>query len=164
MTIAHVTLGPSRPRRSKIDRIIVHAMGEWIGADPKPAWAFLHELGLSCHAFVTPSGVIVRQVPDDRIAFHARGDNATSLGIEVLVPGVLLGLDELYAQMRTPYTSHAQYQAAVRQVSEWMSSYELRVEDVHPHSARDSRKRDPGDGFPWDRFLSDLIPYARTLS
>ena len=73
------------PRHQTPNKIVVHAMGEFI--NNKPAWAFLESIGLSAHIFVTPSGVIVRSRKDRQGAWHAKGFNTDSLGIEFLVPG-----------------------------------------------------------------------------
>ena len=49
-------------------RIVVHAMGEFIDIEPEDysAVEFLRKLGLSAHAFITPSGVVIRSRRDDQ--------------------------------------------------------------------------------------------------
>src|SRR5690606_28750529 len=66
-------------------RIIVHAMSEWINGMYAPD--FLLSVGLSAHALVTPDGDIIKCREDTQGAFHAKGLNTDSLGIEFLLPG-----------------------------------------------------------------------------
>jgi N-acetyl-anhydromuramyl-L-alanine amidase AmpD len=68
-----------------INLIVVHAMGEYIkdGNNVYSAARFLKKIGLSAHYLVTPSGVILRCVREAQIAWHAKGFNTNSIGIEV---------------------------------------------------------------------------------
>jgi len=145
-----------RPRKTheEIDGIIIHAMGETIG--DRAAWNHLKSIGLSAHAFVTPSGVIVRSRSDDQVAWHAGPSvNARTLGIEVLAPGVFQNVYDLWSKIQTPYVSEAQYLATVWRVREWLLAYGPDVW-VRKHSDFDAKKQDPGNGFPWARFLGDI--------
>jgi len=67
-------------------RIVIHAMGEYIDTEPVDYHAvdWLRKLGLSAHAFITPSGVVIRGRKDAQGAYHAKGYNAGSLGVEFL--------------------------------------------------------------------------------
>lgn len=149
----------SRPRPEPISGIVIHAMGEWIagGGEPSPAWEFLTARGLSAHAYITPSGVTLRQVADERAALHAGNANAWTLGVEVLVPGVH-NLRSLYEAMDQPgWVAPAQMEALVTLVGGWLTRWDLLPVDVRGHSELEpQRKRDPGRGFDWEQMWSLL--------
>ena len=137
-------------------RIVVHAMAEFI-TDRGREWhapEFLKNIGLSAHSLITPSGVRIRCRRETQGAYHARGFNRDSLGIEVLVPGVH-DYDSFIEAIKTPYMTKTQYHATVDQCREWLDEFHIlsidRHSDVDPE-----RKHDPGDGFPWTDLLSDI--------
>ena len=136
-------------------RIVVHAMGEYIDTEPIDYHAvdWLRKLGLSAHAFVTPSGVVVRSRKDEQGAYHAKGHNSGSLGVEFLVPG-LHTYATFVAAIKKKYLTKPQYEAGVEAVKRWKDRYELTTIVRHSDLSPD-RKVDPGKGFPWERFLSD---------
>jgi len=139
--------------------IIVHAMAEYleIGDEDVPAVEFLHRQRLSAHAVVKPSGVVIRTRRDDQGAYHARGFNSTTLGVEVLVPGAHTYGTFIEAIKEPDWVSEAAYDATVRLVRDWMDAHEIEAEAVQRHSdVSQGRKPDPGVGFPWDRFLVDI--------
>lgn len=89
MTIPRVRdtpLPPRGPHSGPVQRLVVHCMGERIGA--ASAWQHLQQEGLSAHALIEPDGTILRCVPRDQIAYHTKGFNDRSLGVELLVSGV----------------------------------------------------------------------------
>lgn len=139
-----------------LDRVMVHAMGEFVefGEEDLPAYDVLERYGLSAHALVHPSGVITRMVPDGYIASHARGFNHSHYGIEFLVPGVHT-LASLYDAMdQDNWLTEAQFKAGAWQVATWLRHQALE-QTVHRHDMMDPRrKRDPGKGFPWESFLA----------
>lgn len=139
------------------DTIIVHAMGEYIQvgeSDYEHAPDYLMRQGLSAHAMAAPDGTIYRCRPDSLGAYHAREHNTDSLGIEVMVSGKH-DYNSFARAIGTHYLTDAQYDAVVWQCKEWMQKHKitkiLRHSDVSP-----GRKIDPGDGFPWDKFLEDV--------
>lgn len=137
--------------------IVVHAMAEYIdvGRRPQHAWEFLAANGLSAHALITPSGVVIVSRLETEGAYHARNYNNLSFGIEFLVPGVHTYASFLEA-IKEPYLSDMQYQQGVTLVREWKERYPIKT--VVGHSQLDPiRKRDPGEGFPWDRFGEDIL-------
>lgn len=134
-------------------RIIIHSMAEFIEGDH--AVNFIQNVvKLSAHALIDPSGHIYRLRNDRQSAWHARGFNKDSLGLEFLVTG-----EHTYGSfidiIKRPYITDAEYQAGVEQVKEWCSLYP--IESIDRHSdVSPGRKVDPGEGFPWDEFLADV--------
>jgi len=137
-------------------RIIIHAMGEYIGA-PGPenhAVQYLASIGLSAHAIIAPDGTNYRCRGDIEGAYHALGHNTDTLGLEFLVAGVHT-YGTFLNTIRTPYITAQQYEVGVEQVKFWMKHWGitevLRHSDISPE-----RKVDPGEGFPWAMFLRDI--------
>lgn len=137
-------------------RIIIHAMGEYIG---EPGWKnhavnYLSGVGLSAHAIIAPDGTNYRCRTDTQGAYHALGHNTDTLGLEFLVPGIHTYRTFLKA-IQKPYLTAEQYQVGVEQVKEWMKHWGitkvLQHSDISPE-----RKVDPGDGLPWLMFLKDV--------
>lgn len=151
--IPHGSPGPQEP-----DTIIIHCMGEFIdnghgGYDH--AVNFLADtVKLSAHSLIAPDGTNFRCREDTEGAWHARGFNHNSLGLEFLVIG-----DHHYAsfidKIKTPYLTKLQYSEGVAQVREWLTRHNIkrvvRHSDISP-----GRKVDPGAGFPWRKFLVDI--------
>lgn len=145
-------------------RIIIHAMGEYIKHAGKVLHAvdFLEAVGLSAHAFVAPNGDVIRGREDNAIAWHAKGHNTNTLGLEALVPGAHDLASLLVAMARPGWCSDAQFAAAVRQCRQWRGRWPIRA--VERHSDVDpARKQDPGAGFPWSRFIDRVYYKHGTL-
>jgi len=155
-----IRLNPSEYGASHNDprMVVVHSMGEFI-LDPYPIHAddFLVKLGYSAHALVTPKGEVIITRDDDQGAYHAKGYNKDSLGIEFLVEG-----NHDYAsfveRIKTPYLTDDQFSAGVAAVSRWVNSYEIAPNRVLRHiDISPGRKVDPGEGFPWERFKQEIF-------
>ena len=137
-------------------RIVIHSMGEFIdtATDDFHAVEFLRHIGLSAHAFITPSGVVIRSRKDEQGAYHAKGYNTDSLGVEFLVPG-LHTYGSFVDAIAVEYLTDAQYTAGVALVQEWLDNHTIMHVDRHS-DLRPSRKVDPGAGFPWEKFRADV--------
>jgi AmpD protein len=153
MPLAHGGNRINRPLK-----IIVHAMGEYIeqGGRDCTAYELLNRLGLSAHALVTPTGEVIRCRDDDEQAYHAKGANRNSLGVEFLVPGLHTYATFVEA-IQTEYLSSAQYAAGLMLVRQWVADHGLQRDKIVRHSdVSPGRKHDPGTGFPWTEFLDDV--------
>ena len=152
-----MTKGMPLPRgavRQTPTRIIVHAMGELIGGIP--AVDFLRDVvKLSAHVLVCPNGDVIRCRRDNQGAYHAKGFNANSLGIEVLVAGNH-DYGSFKKMITEPYLTSAQYEAGVQFVrDEWVTKRGIAQIDRHSDVSPE-RKVDPGDGFPWEQFKREV--------
>lgn len=138
------------------NRIIIHSMGEYIG---KPGWEthavqYLYSIGLSAHAIIGPDGIPYRCRTDTQGAYHAKGHNTNTLGLEFLVPGVHT-YSSFLQTINTPYITAKQYEVGVEQVKSWIEKWGI-TEVVRHSDISPERKVDPGDGFPWLMFLKDI--------
>lgn len=144
-----------RPRR-----IIVHAMAYQLDYQGERLYAasFLDRIGLSAHMLVAPDGTLIRCREDEQGAWHARGFNEDSLGVEVLVPGVYDYLS-FVQRIAEPWPSRQQFQATIDLVQHWCARWGIGMTpgqldrhcDVDP-----DRKSDPGRGFDWVAFKNRL--------
>lgn len=137
--------------------IVVHAMAEQVADDSGDfihAADFLDRQGLSAHALVAPDGTVIRCRDDAQGAYHARGFNAASLGIEVLVKG-RHDYGSFAAAIAKPYLTPEQYEAVVAQCREWVRAYGI-TRVVRHSELSPGRKVDPGAGFPWFNLLIDI--------
>lgn len=135
--------------------IVIHAMGEYINdPDPELAVDFLDRLGLSAHALVLPSGDVMMCRRPDQGAYHARGFNRDSLGIEFLVEGAH-DYGTFIKKIAKKWVTKEQWSAGVELVRHWKQTYN--ITDVQRHSdISPGRKVDPGKGFEWDKFLQQV--------
>ena len=142
---------------NKPKMIVVHAMGEFL-LDPHPIHAsdFLAKLGLSAHALVAPNGDVYICRDDDEGAYHARGYNTDSLGIEFLVEGHH-NYGSFLEAIKADWVTIAQWDAGIHVVHDWVHEYEIPTEKIVRHSdISPGRKVDPGAGFKWTKFLQKV--------
>lgn len=138
--------------------IILHAMGEWIHDKENYYYAteWLKHLGLSAHALITPSGVTIKCRAEVQGAYHAKGHNTDTLGVEFLVPGVHT-YDSFLRTIKEFYITEPQYLAGIRLVRQWMITHNIKKDGIKTHQQIDpERKYDPGEGFPLYKFLDEL--------
>ena len=137
-------------RGEPISMIVLHYTGM---ADATSAIDRLRdaESRVSCHYLVAEDGQILRMVPEERRAWHAgqsywRGHsalNGCSIGIEIVNPGHEHGY--------RPFPDQ-QIDALIPLVADIKQRYAITRGNVVGHSdIAPSRKRDPGELFPWGR-------------
>lgn len=136
--------------------LVIHAMAEFIDYNGEILSAFdlLTRLRLSAHKLAYPSGVIQTTRHDLQGAWHAKGFNTKSLGIEVLVPGVH-DYNSFLKAMQEDWVGETQYQAVLADCQEWMKLWPIKRVETH-HNLDPTRKYDPGPGFPMKRLIGDL--------
>ena len=130
------------------DMILLHYTGM---VDPHAALERLcaRDAKVSAHYFIAEDGRIVQCVPEQRRAWHAgegfwAGEtdiNSCSIGIEIANPGHDFGYPDF------PKRQVAAVTALCRSI---LLRWQVRPERVLAHSdVAPSRKRDPGEKFPW---------------
>ena len=136
--------------------IVVHSMGEYINNNGElyfaPDW--LEYLGLSAHALIVPNGDVMICRPDEKGAYHARGYNKDSLGVEFLVPGEH-NYSTFIETIKTDWVTTDQYEAGAELIRHWVNKHNIsqikRHSDISP-----GRKVDPGAGFRWPEFINTI--------
>ena len=139
-------------------RIIIHAMGEFIDTDNEDysAHSLLEHYGLSAHVLITPTGVIIRCREDREGAYHAKGNNTDTLGVEFLVKG-LHTYETFLVAIKEKYLTTVQYRVGLEFIKEWMKKWGIDKDNVVLHSqVSPGRKFDPGEGFIDSGFLKEL--------
>lgn len=156
MQIVRIKDLPGKDVSIKVKKIVIHAMGEFIENGEIDYYApdFLRKIGLSAHFFVTPSGVIIQGRDANNIAWHAKGYNYETIGIEILVPGLHTYETFLDTIVEPEWYTKIQFEEAInlvkylkRQISSLTDNWLIRHSDLSP-----TRKKDPGKGFPWEDF------------
>ena len=136
--------------------IVVHAMAEYINDGDKVyhATEWLDKLKLSAHMLIGPDGDTYRCREDNQGAYHARGYNTDSLGIEFLVKGTH-NYESFLKAIKTDYITELQYGVGLNVIRRWIDKYH--ISDIKRHSdISPGRKVDPGPGFTWNQFVSDI--------
>ena len=141
----------------KPDRIVVHAMGEYILHEGvyKHAVDLLNDIGLSAHALIEPDGTIIRCREDSEMAWHAKGYNKNSLGVEFLVKGKH-DHTSFKKAISENYLTFNQHCAGIELIRDWRSKHNIQSVSRHSDLSPD-RKIDPGKGFPWTLFIEDAL-------
>ena len=140
------------------DRVIVHAMGEYIKKNGKVYHAveWLEKINLSTHVLICPNGHIIRCREDSQEAIHAAGNNYDTLGVEWLVKGEH-DLSSLYKAIHQPYLSEIQLLNGIQFIrEEWVKKLGILKYERHSQVDPKGKKQDPGDGFPWREFLKGI--------
>ena len=140
---------PNHDERSRPISMIVLHYTDMLSAEEAIERLCDPEAGVSAHYLVTKTGEVVRMVPEERRAWHAgrsywRGltnVNDDSIGIELDNPGHSNGYE--------PFPD-AQIEALIRLVADIKERHHITRGNVVGHSdVAPSRKRDPGELFPW---------------
>ena len=135
------------------DTLVIHAMSEYING--MYADEFLSSVGLSAHFLLKPNGEFIKLRKTTEVAWHAKGFNTNSIGIEVLVEGSHT-YDTFLEKIKTDWVKPEQYKALIEMSNGIIEHYD--IEKVVRHSdLSPERKKDPGDGFKWQYFKDQLI-------
>ena len=147
---------PKGAKKQSPKRIVLHAMGEFIKLDSgnKHAYDFLKDIGLSIHALICPDGTVIMCREDNQGAYHAKGFNTDSLGVEFLVAGGHT-YSSFKKTIKKSYLTFEQHVAGVELLRDWCSKYNIKSINTHS-SLSPKRKVDPGSGFPLKQFLIDV--------
>jgi N-acetylmuramoyl-L-alanine amidase len=114
-------------------------------------WLTREGSGVSCHYGIDEDGRITQMVAEDLRAWHAGESiwegqtdiNSASIGIEIHNPGHAFGC---------PGFPEAQMQAVERLSRDIITRHRIGPQHVLAHSdVAPTRKKDPGEKFPWDR-------------
>lgn len=134
---------------SRPDALVLHYTGMRDGPSAID-WLCNPASQVSCHYVVTETGRILQLVDEDRRAWHAgrsfwRGEtdlNSASIGVEIVNGGHDFGLPAFPPQ---------QIAAVIALCRDIIGRHDIPPTRVLAHSdIAPSRKRDPGERFPWD--------------
>ena len=114
-------------------KVVIHAMAEFIEGGEGDFFAkdLLDNLGLSAHYLICPSGVVIQCRGDYEGAYHAKGHNKDSIGIEILVPGIHT-YGTFIERIKTPYHTGEQYTSLVKLCREYKRLPFVRHSDIDP--------------------------------
>lgn len=151
--VIHATGGPHcdpsrRFRGGTLDGIVAHFLR--------------HQGRISIHYLIGRDGEVVRMVPESMVAYHARGQNADSIGIELINDG----------DGQDPFAA-AQIAALTSLLRKILDRYGLTESNIRTHAELDDssltcngkrikRKQDPGPAFPWAALQRQLKQRAVT--
>lgn len=132
--------------------LIIHSIGMPLASSLEMLTRSPREV--SCHYLIAPDGLIYRMIGEEKRAWHAgksfwRGErdiNSLSIGIELA-----WSLDHEASEDDLPGPFPApQMDALIELTRDICARWEIKPEDVLAHSdIAPSRKRDPGERFPW---------------
>lgn len=149
-------------KRDAVSEVIVHATGgpfcqggrvlfSPAGTVERIQRFFESSGSVSIHYIIGPDGRIATSVPEDEVAIHAVGHNASSIGIELINAG----------DGKEPFPD-AQIDALAGVVDGIRRRWRIPLAAIRGHDEVDTstfpcggrevrRKQDPGPLFPWDR-------------
>ena len=115
----------------------------------------LKKIGLSAHFLLCPDGSFIKLRRTHEKAWHAKGHNTNTIGIEVLVEG-LHTYETFLERIKEDWVKPEQMDALIEMTKGIMDYYEIPPENVLRHSDIDpDRKKDPGN-LDWDLFKSRI--------
>lgn len=168
--------GTNGPVRTVIDSIVVHAISGpscaggrvvFSGAPGDAArWKtfFDRHPFLGIHYVVDRDGVVLASTPENRVANHARHNNDSTIGIELVHNG----------DGEEPYGAK-QIDALIGLIGDIRRRYGIPLQNIKGHSDVDTRtfacggksyktKMDPGANFPWAAVRAALTGSPRLMA
>lgn len=160
---SHKTIERTKP----VNMIVIHGMGEFLKTDEGDVHAsdFLKDIGLSAHALIEPNGNVLRMADTNEVCYHAKGYNAQSIGIELLLEGTydygsfiesIENGEDLYNanQLASAYEF-------CRRAIQWHP--DITIENIVSHREIDyPRKKDPAKNFDMDHFREVIRKTIKT--
>ena len=119
---------------------------------------------VSTHYFIKNNGTVINMVPDDYVAWHAgishwknyKSLNKYSIGVEISNPGH----NHKYKNF-----SQKQISSLTKLLKMIIKKYKIKRENILGHSdIAPSRKKDPGEKFPWRKLAKKKISYWYKIS
>lgn len=164
------------PKRTQVDTIIVHAISGPSCSGGKLAFSgapgdaqrwkrfFDNHPFLGIHYVLDREGVALASTPEDRVANHALGNNATTIGIELVHDG----------DGKEPFGDR-QIESLITLIKAIRSRHDVPLVNIKGHSDVDTRtfhcggsvyrtKMDPGANFPWARVRAALAGPPRLIA
>ena len=142
----------SSQKLEKVTGIIVHDTGE-AGASAKTMWDYYEGLSKSkssaesVHFLVDTDGTVLQCIPCDEIAFHAKGRNSDTIGVQYCFTN------------SEGKMSDETYSAMVDLVARLCKEYELKISDVQLHydiTGRLCPEYYAKNSESWQNFLKDV--------
>lgn len=128
-------------RTSKISMVTLHDTEG--NAQGTLSWFANPFSKVSAHVVIDKQGVIYRCVPDEKRAWHVRGYNDISLGVEL----------EMLATDPDGAFTDAQMESCAGWVADKCLWYSIPMNRILPHAFLDPMRRTDPRGFGWYQFL-----------
>ena len=144
-------------RKKGIQGIVIHT-AEGAPAENVAKYFTFNTRPASAHAVVDES-IIINLLPDTAVAFHVRGNNSKTLGLEIAYWahkwGENLQLEDMLLNNAAKWCRKKALEHDIPITRLNKSGWAKGQKGFMAHSDLDpSRRTDPGDEFPWDKFLS----------
>ena len=119
---------------------------------------------VSTHYFIKNNGTVINMVPEDYVAWHAgishwknyKSLNKYSIGVEISNPG---------HNYKYKNFSQKQISSLTKLLKMIIKKYKIKRENILGHSdIAPSRKKDPGEKFPWRKLAKKKISYWHKIS
>lgn len=152
-------------RRGDIRMVVIHtaeSLPDWSGADggaeAVSRYGATTSRQVSWHATVDSDSVLTN-LPDEYTAFHAKGVNSVSLGVEVATQAAKWG-------HAPPHWTANTIRNLAGLVAGWCKKHRIPVRRIRDpklsgiiaHADVDPERRtDPGKDFPWELFLDEVL-------
>ncbi len=144
-------------RKKGIQGIVIHT-AEGAPAENVAKYFTFNTRPASAHAVIDES-IIINLLPDTAVAFHVRGNNSKTLGLEIAYWahkwGENLQLEDMLLNNAAKWCRKKALEHDIPITRLNKSGWAKGQKGFMAHSDLDpSRRTDPGDEFPWDKFLS----------